>query len=217
MNDGRIDLLPPLYGARARLRLLNRRLAATVGCTVLVLGALVLHARVVRSGAESELTEARERAELVLSAERREAALVDEIESTGRRIEAWRDIALPLPVGGLLVTMTNTLPDDVILDRLQVDVTGIRVDSRGRRSDHRRLLGRLQGLAPDEATVRRFVMELREREPFEEIRRGHTALVERGERVLTSFSVDFEVDLDRPWRVADGTPARTAQADGGAP
>jgi Tfp pilus assembly protein PilN len=203
MNDGRIDLLPPVFGARARLRLLNRRIAFCGVVAVAILILLAFHARIVRSSAEARLTEARDRADQVLSAEQLEKSLLEQLQSTSDRIEAWRSVALPIPVGGVLVTMANTLPEGVVLEQLMVDVTGVRVDSRGQRAGDRRLIGRLQGFAPDESTVRDFVHQLRERNPFEEVRRGFTALVEQGDEVKTRFSVDFEVDLETPWKAVE--------------
>ena len=81
MSDDRIDLLPPIYGARARLRILNRRIVIAVVLTSTVLVALVFHARIRRAGAESRLTEARERAEEVLRAEQREEALLNDLRA----------------------------------------------------------------------------------------------------------------------------------------
>jgi len=200
MNDEHIDLLPPIYGARARLRLLNRRIAMSCFAAAVVLACLVFHARMSRSAAEDRLVDARERADEVLHAEHREEVLLQGIGRSGERIEAWREVALPLPVGGILVTMINGLPDEITLQDLQVDVTGVRVDSRGQRLGERRLVGRLEGLAPDEGLVRTFVARLRDRAPFESVRRGFTALVEDEGVVRTRFSVDFEVDLETPWK-----------------
>lgn len=200
MNDGRIDLLPPAYGARARLRLLNRRIAIIVGFTAVLLVALSFHARVHRASAESQLVQAQGRAAEVLKAEHREKALLEELESSRMRIDSWRRVALPLPVGGILVTMANMLPEEIILDELHVDVTGIRGGyRRDSKSTERRLVGYLEGTAPDEAMVRRFVEHLRARSPFDEVRRGFTALHEDGDRILTRFSVTFEVDMEAPW------------------
>lgn len=200
MIDGRINLLPPTYGARARLRLLNRRIALIVGFTAVLLVALSFHARVRRASAESHLIEAQGRAEEVLKAERREKDLLEELESSRVRIDSWRRVALPLPVGGILVTMVNMLPKEIVLDDMRVDVTGVR---GGYRRDsmpvNRRLVGYVEGTAPDEAMVRRFVEQLRARIPYDEVRRGFTALQEDGDRVLTRFSVTFEVDLEAPW------------------
>lgn len=214
MIDERIDLLPPVFGARARLRLLNRRIAFAVVLAAAVLSMIVFHARISRSGAEVQLSEARERADQVLSAEQREESLLEQLQITSDRIEAWRRVALPLPVGGVLVTMANTLPDGVVLEELLVDVTGIRVDSRGQRTGNRRLVGRLQGFAPDESTVRSFVHQLRDRDPFEEVRRGFTALVEQGDEIKTRFSVDFEVDLETPWRAVEQENERAIIVEG---
>ena len=200
MNDERIDLLPPIYGARARLRILNRRIAMSCAAAAMILVCLVFHARISRSTAEDRLVDERERADEVLHAEHREEMLLQGIDLSGERIEAWREVALPLPVGGVLVTMINTLPDEITLQDLQVDVTGVRVDSRGQRLGERRMVGRLEGFAPDEGHVRTFVTRLRGRAPFESVRRGFTALVEDEGIVRTRFSVDFEVDLETPWR-----------------
>ena len=214
MSDDRIDLLPPVFGARARLRMLNRRIVFSVLLVGTVLAALSFHARIRRSGAESGLIEARDRANEVLSAELREESLLAALEASGARIESWRQVALPLPVGSVLITMINTLPEGVVLDDLEVDVTGVRADPRGQRTGKRRLVGRLQGLAPDESMVRDFVVNLRNRPPFEEVRRGFTALIEDDGLIQASFSVDFEVDLEAPWRsVVDGVE-RTAVVGG---
>jgi hypothetical protein len=96
--------------------------------------------------------------------------------------------------------MANMLPEEIILDELHVDVTGIRGGyRRDSKSTERRLVGYLEGTAPDEAMVRRFVEHLRARSPFDEVRRGFTALHEDGDRILTRFSVTFEVDMEAPW------------------
>lgn len=200
MTDGRIDLLPPAYGARARLRLLNRRIVIVICVTAVLLVALSFHARVRRAAAESQLIVAQVRSEEVLKAEHQEEALSAELDASRDRIESWRRVALSLPVGGILVTMANLLPDEVVLDEMRVDVTGIRGGyRRDSVSTDRRLIGYIEGTAPDEASVRRFVEQLRGRVPFEEVRRGFTALHEEGEQVLTRFSVSFEVDLEAPW------------------
>ena len=126
MKNGRLDLLPPMYGARARMRLVNRRIIMLgLGMSALMV-VLVLHARMSRSASESRLVLAQEQAEKVLAAERLEAQLVDELEMSRRRIESWRKIALPIPVGSLLVTMANVVPESIVLDEMQIDLTGIR-------------------------------------------------------------------------------------------
>ena len=214
MNDERIDLLPPVFGARARLRLLNRRIAFAVILAAAALSILVFHARLSRSGSEVKLAEARERADQVLSAEQREESLLERLQGTSDRIEAWRRVALPLPVGSVLITMSNTLPEEIVLEELLVDVTGIRVDARGQRVGSRRLIGRLQGFAPDESMVRRFVHEVRDRNPFEEVRRGFTALIDEGGEIKTRFSVDFEVDLETPWMPVETDDASSLIVEG---
>ena len=198
MNHGRIDLLPPVYGARARIRLANRRIilgSLAVGFLMVV---LVFHARIRRAGAEDLLAVARDRAEQVIAAENMESRLLEEIESSRLRIEEWRRVALPLPVGRVLTTMSNVIPEDILLDRLQIDVTGIRTGVRRQRSSDKRLLCQFEGMAPDEQTVRLLVERLRERDPFEEVRRGFTALDEGENEITTRFSVSFEVDLAKP-------------------
>lgn len=206
MNDGRINLLPPAYGARARMRLLNRRIAIIVGVIAVFLVSLSFHARMSRATAESQLIVAQGRAEEVLKAERLERDLLAELEESRTRIQAWREVALPLPVGAILVTMSNMLPEGIVLDELQVDVTGIR---GGYRRDsmpvQRRLVGSMEGTASDEAQIRHFVELIRQRPPFDEVRRGFTALEENDDQVYTRFSLDFEVDLESAWFLAERT------------
>jgi len=204
MSDGRINLLPPAYGARARIRLLNKRIVIAVGVTATALVALAFHARMQRATAESDLVVAQVRAEEVLKAEQQEEALLGELDASKQRIESWRQVALPIPVGKILVTMTNLLPEEVVLDDMRVDVTGIRGGyRRDSGSSYRRVIGYIEGTAPDEASVRLFVEEMRNRSPFEEVRRGFTALSEEGTEVLTRFSVNFEVDLETRWYPAE--------------
>ena len=204
MKDGRLDLLPPMYGARARMRLVNQRLIMFgVGMSALLV-ALVLHARMSRSASESRLVIAQEQAEKVLAAERLEARLVDELELSRRRIESWRKVALPIPVGSLLVTMSNVVPESIVLDELHIDLAGVRQGYRRENSVDRRLIARIEGFAPDEQTVRRLVETLRDRHPFEEVRRGFTALHEDGDVVRTKFSLGFEIDMETPSFVVTG-------------
>ena len=204
MNHGRLDLLPPVYGARARIRLANRRIIFSAMGIALLLLVMIFHARVRRAGAEDLLSVARTRAEKVIAAENMESQLLEEIEQSRIRIEEWRRVALPLPVGRVLMTMSNAIPESVILDRLEIDVTGIRTGSRRERSIDKRLLCHFEGMAPDEQTVRLLVEQLRGREPFEEVRRGFTALDETGPTPKTRFSVSFEIDLMKPSCVVMG-------------
>ena len=204
MMHGRLDLLPPVYGARARIRLANRRIVFSAMGVALLLLVLIFHARVRRAGAEDLLSVARSRAEKVIAAENMESHLLEEIEASRIRIAEWRRVALPLPVGRVLMTMSNAIPEKVTLDRLQIDVTGIRTGSRRERSNDKRLLCQFEGIAPDEQTVRKLVEQLRGREPFEEVRRGFTALDETGPSLTTRFSVSFEIDLMRPSCVVMG-------------
>ena len=204
MKDGRLDLLPPTYGARARMRLVNQRIIMFgLGMSALLI-TLVLHARMSRSAAESRLVLVQEQAEKVLAAERLEARLVDELELSRRRIESWRKIALPIPVGSLLVTMSNVVPESIVLDELHIETTGVRQGYRRESSVDRRLIARIEGFAPDEQTVRQLVETLRDRHPFEEVRRGFTALHEEGDVVRTKFSLGFEIDMETPSFVVTG-------------
>ena len=61
-----------------------------------------------------------------------------------------------------------------------------------------------EGMAPDEQTVRLLVDRLRAREPFDEVRRGFTALDEDDQGVMTRFSVSFEIDMMKPACVVMG-------------
>ena len=132
------------------------------------------------------------------------ARLVDELELSRRRIESWRKVALPIPVGSLLVTMSNVVPESIVLDELHIDLTGVRQGYRRENSVDRRLIARIEGFAPDEQTVRRLVERLRDRHPFEEVRRGFTALHEEGDVVRTKFSLGFEIDMETPSFVVTG-------------
>jgi Tfp pilus assembly protein PilN len=204
MKEGTLNLLPPMYGARARMRLVNRRIImAGLGITILTVG-LIFQARMSRASSESRLVLAQAQAEKVLIAEQLEARLVDELEMSRRRIESWRKIALPIPVGSLLVTMANVVPESIVLDELHIDLTGIRQGYRRDNTVDRRLIARIEGFAPDEQTVRRLVETLRKRHPFEEVRRGFTALHEEGELIRTKFSLGFEIDMETPSFVVTG-------------
>ena len=44
-----------------------------------------------------------------------------------------------------------------------------------------------------------LVETLRDLHPFEEVRRGFTALHEDGDVIRTKFSLGFEIDIDRSW------------------
>jgi hypothetical protein len=58
------------------------------------------------------------------------------------------------------------------------------------------------------------VHQLRDRDPFEEVRRGFTALVEQDDGIKTRFSVDFEVDLETPWRAVEKENERAIIVEG---
>ena len=204
MINGRLDLLPPIYGARARIRLANRRIIlASLGVAVFLL-ILVFHARIRSAGADDRLAAARDLAEKVIAAEALETQLLEEIAQSSARIEQWRRVALPLPVGQILMTMSNVIPQEIRLEQLQIDVTGIRTGYRRDRVSEKRMLCNFEGTAPDEQTVRMLVDRLRSREPFDEVRRGFTALDEGDQGVLTRFSVSFEIDLMKPACVVTG-------------
>ena len=111
--------------------------------------------------------------------------------------------------------MSNMLPEGIVLDELQVDVTGIR---GGYRRDsmpvQRRLVGSMEGTASDEAQIRHFVELIRQRPPFDEVRRGFTALEENGDQVYTRFSLDFEVEMISSRRLrSPPAPAALSSAD----
>ena len=90
MINGRLDLLPPIYGARARIRLANRRIIlASFGVAVFLL-ILVFHARIRSAGADDRLAAARDLAEKVIAAEALETQLLEEIAQSSARIEQWR-------------------------------------------------------------------------------------------------------------------------------
>lgn len=204
MNHGRLDLLPPIYGARARIRLANRRiLLCSLGVAALLV-ALVFHARINSAGADDRLAMARDRAEMVIAAEAMETRLLDEMEQSRQRIEQWRRVALPLPVGKVLMTMSNVVPPEIRLDQLHIDITGIRSSYRRDQGTNKRMICHFEGMAPDEQTVRLLVDRLRSREPFDEVRRGFTALDEDDQGVMTRFSVSFEIDLMKPACVVMG-------------
>ena len=204
MNHGRLDLLPPIYGARARIRLANRRIIlGSLGVAALLL-VLVFHARIRSAGADDRLAAARDRAEMVIAAEALETRLLEEMEESRLRIEQWRSVALPLPVGKVLMTMSNVVPPEIRLEQLQIDITGIRSSYRRDQSLDKRMICHFEGMAPDEQTVRLLVDRLRSREPFDEVRRGFTALDEGDQGVMTRFSVSFEIDLMKPACVVQG-------------
>lgn len=220
MNGNRIDLLPPVFGARARLRMLHKRLGIAFGVTVILLLGLSFHARITRAHSERSLMQAREHAEQVLHAERREKSLRENLRESRERVEAWRRVALPLPIGSTLVTMVNMLADNIVLEKLDIDVLnalGSSAHNANPSTERRRVIGRIVGFAPDDAVVREFVFRLRGREPFEEVRRGFTAREEQGDVVRTRFSVEFEVDLDVAWApvVEWNADLQAAAADGG--
>ena len=74
MSDERIDLLPPIYGARARLRMLNRRIAmiCVFGATALLGGVLPpMNANIRRSSNAIQKQQERDTAEESSSRETR--------------------------------------------------------------------------------------------------------------------------------------------------
>ena len=130
MRQRPIDLLPESIRARSRAGALTGRFLTAALSLLVALTVVSMHAAYRSADAESRLNEVRSRAKEVIQAEELETALRERIDRLHKRYLSYNDVALSIPMTGVLSTVVNMLPDRVVLERIYFDSSS----TRGRRT-----------------------------------------------------------------------------------
>ncbi len=202
MKQHPIDLLPEHIRARTQAGMIARRytLAGAVAVGLIIVTATHAHFRVQHS--EDQLDVVRAKADEVFETERRALALQEELTDRQSVIERYETVDPPLPMSGLVATITNELPESMTLDSIEFDVRHRR--GRGEDEPFRWVYGELSGFAASDQIIAELVDELAAFPVLQDVSLDYSRSRTIRDRSAREFRLSFWIDLKREYRIVHG-------------
>ncbi|MDP6602328.1 MAG: hypothetical protein QGH76_08535 [Phycisphaerales bacterium] len=191
-----MNLLPERYRERSLGRARSGRVAAA---TIAILGLTAIvatHARLSTKSASSRLVAAQARANDALEIESQASHLEQEKASLEKFVERYRNAEVSLPMGDIVATIANMLPQSVTLEELALDLV--------KSETGRKLTGRLAGFSETDEEIARLVDDLAATQPFEDVGMDFSRSRTVRGRQAREFRIGFSIDVDAPWRLQRG-------------
>lgn len=188
-----MNLLPEQYVERSKNRARSSRVAISIICTLCVVAAFATHSRLAMNAAAEKLVITQTYANNALELEVDATSLELKKARLDSFVKRYRNEQVVIPMGDLVATVANMLPDEMTLEEMSFDI--IKTD------DGKGISGRLSGFASSDEKIARFVSSLQEGDPFSEVSmdfsRSRTVRSQRAR----GFRISFHVDLDKSWEV----------------
>jgi len=206
MRQHSIDLLPQTLRARTRARSARGRNAVYAAVGAVVIGAASMHARVLESRADAQLSMLKSQAQQLALNEKHAKVMQDEMQMLALLIRRNDQVELPIDVSRVVATVIDAMPESATLDRIEVDADRS-VRSRGSAGSaaaaSRMLVGEIGGFARSDLEIAEFVSNLEAREPFESVSLDFSRQRTVNEIPAREFRLSFIIDFSRRYRLVD--------------
>jgi len=188
-----VNLLPEQYVERSKNRARSSRVAISIICTLCVVAAFATHSRLAMNSAVEKLLITQAYANNALELEVDATSLELKKARLESFVKRYKNEQVIIPMGGLVATVANMLPDEMTLEEMSFDII--------KTEDGKGISGRLAGFASSDEKIASFVSSLQEEDPFiavsMDFSRSRTVRNQRAR----GFRISFHVDLDTSWEV----------------
>jgi len=189
-----MNLLPDQYVQRSKNRARSSRVAVAIIICLGTVAAIATHSKFALNAAVEQFVVSQSKANSALELEVDASSLElrkSQLEQFINRYEAGKIV---FPMGDLIATIANMLPDSMTLEELLLDVV--------QTENGRGISGHLSGFSSSDEIIAFFVSALQDQNPFGDVSMDFSkSRTIRGIRAR-GFRISFKIDLERPWDVS---------------
>ena len=192
-----MNLLPERYIERSLNRARSSRVAIAIIVTLVVVAAVATHSRLAMNAAIDRLVTLQSLANSALKLEVDATSLQLRKTQLAKFIERYDNSSNIFPMGNLVATITNLIPDSMTLEEMSLDVVKLQ-NGAG-------ISGRLSGFATSDQSIATVVSSLQNHAPFDSVRMDFSrSRTVRGVRAR-GFRISFLIELDQTWKLSRKT------------
>ena len=192
-----MNLLPERYIERSLNRARSSRVAIAIIVTLVAAAAVATHSRLAMTSAVDRLVNSQSRANSALKLEVDATSLQLRKTQLAKFIERYDNSSNSIPMGSLVATITNMIPDSMTLEEMSLDVI-----KTGKGNG---ISGRLSGFATSDQSIASVVSALQNHAPFDSVRMDFSrSRTVRGIRAR-GFRISFLIELDQSWKLSRTT------------
>ena len=198
-----MNLLPERYVERSLNNARGSRVAIFIIATLVIVVAIATHSKIVMNSAIDRLVNSQSNANNALKLEFDATSLQVQKTELSSFIDRYDNSTCILPMGGLVATIANLIPESMTLEEMSLDIV------QTEKGDG--ISGKLSGFATTDELIASVVSSLQTHEPFNFVRMDFSrSRTVRGQRAR-GFRISFLIELDRPWKLSN--PAVFARGD----
>lgn len=189
-----MNLLPEQYVERSKNKARSSRVAIVIIATLCIVAVVATHSRFAVNSSVQRL---------VISQARANSALELEVDATSLKlrkaqmetfINRYKKENTVFPMGDLVATISNMLPESMTLEELSLDLI-LTEEGKG-------IGGRISGFALSDETIASLVSSLQSQPPFGTVSMDFSkSRVVRGIRTR-GFRISFLINLEQSWNVS---------------
>ena len=192
-----MNLLPERYIERSLNSARSSRVAIAIIVTLVAVAAVATHSRLAMNAAVDQLVVSQSRANSALKLEVDATSLQIRKTQLANFIERYDNSRNIFPMGSLVATITNMIPESMTLEELSLDIIQTEKGSG--------ISGRLSGFATSDEMIAGVVSSLQNHAPFGSVRMDFSrSRTVRGLRAR-GFRISFLIELDQTWQLTKTT------------
>jgi len=189
-----MNLLPERYIERSLNSARSSRVAIAIIATLAVVAVVATHSRLAMNAAVERLVISQSRANSALKLEVDATSLEVQKTQLANFIERYDNSTNVFPMGSLVATITNLIPESMTLEDMSLDIVQTEKGSG--------ISGRLSGFATSDELIAGVVSSLQNHAPFGSVRMDFSrSRTVRGCRAR-GFRISFLIELDQSWQLA---------------
>ena len=189
-----MNLLPERYIERSLNSARSSRVAIAIITTLAVVAVVATHSRLAMNAAVERLVISQSRANSALTLEVDATSLEIRKTQLANFIERYDNSTNVFPMGSLVATITNLIPESMTLEDMSLDIVQTAKGSG--------ISGRLSGFATSDELIAGVVSSLQNHAPFGSVRMDFSrSRTVRGCRAR-GFRISFLIELDQSWQLA---------------
>ncbi|MDP7005299.1 MAG: hypothetical protein QF718_03715 [Phycisphaerales bacterium] len=189
-----MNLLPDQYVERSKNKARSSRVAIAIIATLCVVAAIATHSRFAVNSAIQRLVTAQTRANSALELEVDATSLELRKAQLETFIDRYEKEKTIFPMGDLVATLTNMLPESMTLEDMSFDLI--------QKEEGKAVSGRLAGFASSDEIIASLVSSLQSTSPFGSVSMDFSkSRIVRGIQAR-GFRISFLIDLNQSWHVS---------------
>jgi|TARA_B100000959_G_scaffold286307_1_gene364401 Tfp pilus assembly protein PilN len=188
-----MNLLPEQYVERSKNRARSSRVAIAIICTLCVIAAFATHSRLAMNASVEKLLITQVLANNALELEVDATSLELKKARLESFVQRYKNEQVVFPMGDIVATVTNMLPEEMTLEELAFDVIETE-DGKG-------ISGRLSGFGSSDERIAGFVSALQQESLFGAVNMDFSRSRTIRDQQARGFRISFHIDLDKSWDV----------------